>query len=285
MDQLADLVDVRMLATSALAFAPRILVAFAVLFGFWLLYRLTRPVVAGTLRRSGLENTFVTLLVDRIYRGAMMIFGVVMAAGQVGIDVAAALAGIGIAGVAVGFAAQDLLANMIAGFVIMSDKPFKVGDFITVDDQYGSVTDITLRSTRIRTNRNTYVVLPNRSIIDTMLINHTKNGETRVDVPLGIAYKEDIPTARKVLLEAVKGLDGVLETPAPAVAVVALGNSSVDLQVRVWIHGTANEVPISSNVLETSKLALDAAGIQIPFPHLQLFVDDVQERVVEKIRR
>jgi len=80
-------------------------------------------------------------------------------------------------------------------------------------------------------------------------------------------------------------MDGVLETPEPGVVVVALGNSSVDLQVRVWIHGAANEVPIFSGVLEASKLALDAAGIQIPFPHLQLFVDDVQDRVVEKIRR
>jgi small conductance mechanosensitive channel len=208
---------------------------------------------------------------------------VVMAADQVGINVAAAVAGLGVAGIAVGFAAQDALANVIAGIVIFLDRPFVVGDWVEVEGEYGRVSEITLRSTRIRTPRNTWVVIPNKQIVDAVLENHSKHGEIRIDVPIGIAYKEDIDQAREVLLEAVSKLDGVLEDPAPDLIVVGLGSSSVDLKVRVWIHHADREQATYFGVAETSKKALDAAGIQIPFPHLQLFVDQVESRVWERL--
>ena len=141
---------------------------------------------------------------------------------------------------------------------------------------------ITLRTTRIRTNQNTYVVIPNKNIIDEVLVNHSKHGETRIDVPVGIAYKEDIDAARTVLLEAVAKLDDVAADPAPAIAVTALGSSSVDLEVRVWIHDAGREKPTYVAVMEASKKALDAAGIEIPYPHLQLFVEQVEDRVWQR---
>jgi small conductance mechanosensitive channel len=205
-----------------------------------------------------------------------------MAADQLGINVGAALAGIGIAGIALGFAAQDSLANTIAGFVIFWDKPFEVGDWVEVGSQYGRVTNITIRTTRIRTLRNTYVVIPNKKVIDEVLVNHSKHGETRVDVPVGIAYKESIPRAREVLLQAAAAIDGVLADPAPDVVVTGLGASSVDMEVRVWIVQADREIAIFHRVMEESKLALDAAGIEIPYHHLQLFVEKVEDRVWEK---
>jgi small conductance mechanosensitive channel len=206
-----------------------------------------------------------------------------MAASQVGINVAAALAGLGVAGIAIGFAAQDLLSNIIAGFVIFLDKPFEVGDLIRVQEHYGRVANITLRSTRIQTRQNTYVVVPNKRIIDEVVVNHSKHGATRVDVPVGIAYKENIPGARKVLLDAVSRVENVIEHPAPSVVVEELGGSSVNLLVRVWIENAEEERSIFFAVLEASKLALDAANIQIPFPHLQLFWDDIEDRVMQKL--
>jgi small conductance mechanosensitive channel len=185
--------------------------------------------------------------------------------------------------IAVGFAAQDALANVISGIMIFWDKPFLVGDWITVGDSYGEVTDITLRSTRIRTPRNTYVVIPNKSIIDVVLENHSKHGEVRVEIPVGIAYKEDIGKARRAILEAVGRIEGICDDPAPDVVVQALGGSSVDLMVRVWIASAGLQRPVFFKVIEESKLALDRAGIQIPFPHLQLFVDSVEERVWERV--
>jgi small conductance mechanosensitive channel len=153
---------------------------------------------------------------------------------------------------------------------------------VSVADQYGEVSEITMRSTRLRTNNNTYVVIPNRSIIDQVLVNHSKHGETRVDVPIGIAYKEDVPRAREVLLEAVKDLDNLSTTPSQ-VAVVNLGSSSVDLELRVWIQDAALEKPVYADVMEAGKLALDAAGIEIPYHHLQLFVEDVKPNVWESV--
>jgi small conductance mechanosensitive channel len=267
------------------AFFPKLLAAFVVLAFFWLLLRLTRPPLRAALARAGLQKALVSLLVDSLYRLVVWVFALVMAGAQLGIDVTAALAGISVAGLAVGFAAQDSLANMIAGFLIFWDKPFLVGDYVTVHDQYGKVVEITLRSTRIQTPENTYVVMPNRMIIDNVLVNHTKHGEIRINVPIGIAYKESIPGARRVLLAAAGGVDGVLDEPAPDVVCTELAGSSVNLQVRVWIDEPAIERITFVRTLEACKLALDAAHIQIPYPHLQLFVEQVEDRVVDKLAR
>lgn len=129
------------------------------------------------------------------------------------------------------------------------------------------------------------MVIPNKHIVDDVLVNQSEQGELRVDVPLGIAYKEDILTARTVLLAAAKELPSVLNNPAPTVVVVGLGDSSVDLQVRVWIKDAREELPIEVEVLEAAKLALDRAGIEIPFPHMQLFVDDVRDLALNQLKK
>jgi small conductance mechanosensitive channel len=283
MDKFIELLNVEEIVTSTVAFLPRLGMAVFIFIAFWILFRITRGSLRMVLERSGLDGVLVSLLVDKIYRIALILFGLVMAASQVGINVAAALAGLGVAGIAIGFAAQDILSNIIAGFVIFLDRPFRVGDFIKVEGQYGSVTNITLRSTRIRTRQNTYVVVPNKNIIDAVVINHSKHGETRVDVAVGIAYKESILDARKVLLEAVSGMEDITDDPPPTVVVDELGDSSVNLVVRVWIKDAAKERTVFFKVTEASKLALDQAGIQIPFPHLQLFWDDVEDGVVKKL--
>jgi small conductance mechanosensitive channel len=264
---------------------PDVLGALAVLFGFWLLFRLTRGPMRFVLEKANIHKNLIDLLIDNVYKVILIIFAVVMASSQLGFNVGAMLAGLGVAGIAIGFAAQDSLANSIAGFLIFWDKPFEVGDLIRVAGEYGQVMEITLRSTRIRTLNNTYVVLPNKGVIDQVLVNHSKHGETRIEVPVGIAYKEHIPDARKVILDRVHGLEGVLPEPAPDVVVKQLGASSVDLIVRVWIENAQYEMPVYYRVMEASKLALDAAGIQIPYHHLQLFIESVDDKIWEKAGR
>ena len=197
----------------------------------------------------------------------------------------AALAGLGVMGIAVGFAAQDSLANIFAGLIIFIDKPFLGGDWVTVAGQYGEVSQITLRSTRIRTLNNTFVVIPNKTIIDEVLVNHSHHGAVRVDVPVGIAYKENIPEARKALLGAARSVPHVMSNPEPSVTVKGLGDSSVDMELRVWIAEANIEDPTFAAVMEAAKLALDDAGIEIPFPHMQLFIEQVEDRVWEKVRQ
>ncbi len=279
MQSVLDLVDAQQIVDMVVGFIPNLTAALLVFFVFWLLLKVTRRTMRTLLKKADFAETLITLLVDNVYRVVILALGLVMAASQLGIDVGAALAGIGVAGIAVGFAAQDSIANTIAGFMIFWDKPFQVGHFITTQGKYGEVTDITMRTTRIRTPENTYIVLPNRQIIEDFMINHSMYGETRINVPLGIAYKEDIPEARQVLLEAARSITNVAKDPEPAVVVTELGNSSVNLEVRVWVRDASYEKPVFVEVIEACKLALDKAGIQIPFPHLQLFVDEVKEPV------
>jgi small conductance mechanosensitive channel len=267
-----------------IAFLPNLLAAALILLVFWIIYKVMAKPLSALLGRSEMDDTLIRLLTDSIFRFLLLFVAVVMAAGQVGINVGAALAGLGVAGIAVGFAAQDSIANTISGFMIFWDKPFRVSEWITVGDQYGKVSDITLRTTRIRTPQNTYVVIPNKNIIDDVLVNHSKQGELRIDLPVGIAYKENIPQAREVLLAAVNKVAHVLERPAADVVVDALGDSSVNLLVRVWIDNADDEMDVTVNTLEACKLGLDSANIEIPFPHLQLFVDEIKDKAEESLR-
>jgi len=266
------------------AFAPKLLAALFVMLAFWVLLKITQPALRGMLRRADFAEALVRLLIDNVYKMTLFGFGLITAASQVGINIGAALAGLGVAGIAVGFAAQDSVANTIAGFLIFWDKPFQVGHFVSTQGAYGEVASITMRTTRIRTPNNTYVVIPNRKIIEDPLINHSMYGQTRVDVPLGIAYKEDVDAARAALLAVATADAEVLGDPAPEVIVTELGDSSVNLQVRVWIADAAEERGVFARVLEASKKALDREGIEIPFPHLQLFVEDLRPRVVDQMQ-
>lgn len=279
MERFLETIDVKELTTKLIEYLPRMGLAIAVLILFYLTYRATRIPLVAALRRGGIHVKVIELMIDKLYKYAMMTVALVMAADQMGVNVGAALAGLGVAGIAVGFAAQDSVANVISGILIFWDKPFVVGDWIKTEGHYGSVSNITLRSTRIRTPRNTFVVIPNKRIIDEVLENYSKHGELRVDVPLGIAYKEDIPRAREVLLAAVGRVENLDTARQAQVVVTELGSSSVDMSVRVWIADAKDQQGTYVSVLEACKLALDEAGVEIPFPHLQLFVDQVREPV------
>lgn len=282
MDKIFNLIDPELIVNNIMAFLPDLLAASAIIIVFWLAYRISRKPLVLILQRAGFHENLIKLLIDNVYKSILVFLSIIMAGGQIGINIGAMLAGFGVAGIAIGFAAQDSLANTIAGFLIFWDKPFEVKDWITVADQYGQVTRITLRSTRIRTPNNTYVVIPNKSVIDTVLVNHSKHGATRIEIPVGIAYKENILDARKAILKKMEEIEGVLKDPAPDVVVTQLGSSSVDMIVRVWIADAKDEKPVFFKVMETSKLALDAAAIEIPYPHLQLFIENVEDRVWKK---
>jgi small conductance mechanosensitive channel len=278
MQNLEQLLNFELLLTQLVAWLPSLFAAIVMLILFWATFRLTSPGLDRVLRGVGLDPALSSMLLG-VYRFSLLSFGVVMAAGQLGINIAAALAGLGVVGLSIGFAAKDSLGNIMAGFLIFWDQPFGVGDWISVNDYEGKVAEITMRTTRLRTRDNTWVIIPNQEVINHILVNHSTKGEVRLNVPIGIAYKEYIPEARRVLLEAIASVPDVKRSPAPAVVVSALGGSSVDLLVQVWIVNAEDEKPAYFRVLEACKLALDNAGIQIPYPHLQLFVDAVEDQV------
>ena len=278
MTQIWQRLNVEVLVTQVVTWLPSLFAGIVILFGFYLLFRFTRPMLAGLLHRTGFDLALSGMLIN-VYRFTLLGFGIVMAASQLGINVGAALAGLGVVGLTIGFAAKDSLSNIMAGFLIFWDKPFHVGDWVTVGDKHGKVAEITMRTTRVRTRNNTWVIIPNEAVINQVLVNHSTNGKTRLEVPVGIAYKEDIREARRVILEAMKTVEGLSTDDPPKVVVNNLGDSSVDLIIQAWIPDAEYERPVYFYVLEAAKIALDEAGIEIPFPHLQLFVDAVDKQV------
>lgn len=228
------------------------------------------------LRWRGIQQANAELIVNTGYRVFLFIIAVVIGAGQLGINLTATVAGLGIIGIAIGFAAQDTVANIISGILIYVDKPFKIGHWITVGAMYGRVQKITMRTTRIRTLDNTFVVIPNQKIANEVLVNHSSHGELRIVVPFSVAYKESIPEVREVLIKALSAIKGVKQDPPPTVVVAELGNSSINMLARVWVDSADKERATMFLVVETIKQALQDADIEIPFPQMDVVVKKVR---------
>jgi small conductance mechanosensitive channel len=264
---------IKELVVAALAFIPRLLVSVLFLFVFWLIYRACRRVLVGAMHRANVDPSIGDLMVA-LTKWSVMGFGLVIACNQIGIPIVAMLTGVSILGLAVGFAAQETLANFIAGIVIFWDKPFKVGDHLTVDGTRGEVQRITFRSTRLLNGDGEMIVFPNTYMLAHKVANHTTHPVTRVAITVGIAYSASIDQARAVLLDLLKGDDRILPEPAPVVVVAQLAESSVNLKLAFWVEDEKIVGAVTAHYNERIKNAFDAAGIEIPFPHVQLLVKE-----------
>jgi small conductance mechanosensitive channel len=261
------------LAEKLVDFLPNLLYALVLLVAFFLFYRLSARILEGLLRRTSADPSLHHIGL-RLLRYVLLGLGLIAAAGQLGFQVGSLLAGLGVAGLAVGLAAQDTLANFIAGLTILWDRPFRIGDNVTIAGTFGQVMEIGLRSTRIRTVEQLDAILPNKDVIDQEIINHTISPRLRLGIPLGIGYGEDSREARRVLLAAVAGHPLLSDDPAPEVVMTALADSSVNLELRVWLKDPHQERRVFFEVLELAKIALDEAGIEIPFPQRTLHLGD-----------
>ena len=264
---------IRDLVLAFLGFIPRIVVALLFLLFFWVVNRAVRKLVVGSMKRASVDASIRDMLALLI-KWAIMGFGLVIACNQVGIQIEALLTGVGVIGLAVGFAAQETIANFIAGIVIFWDKPFKMGDWLEVGEIYGQVQRVTFRSTRILDNNGLMIIFPNTYMLANRVSNHTTHPLTRLAVPIGIAYKESIDAARQAMLSTTRGDERISHEPAPQVVVAGCGQSSVDLLLRFWIRDESLERVLLFEYIERCKKALDAAGIAIPFPHMQLMIED-----------
>ncbi|HEX4055625.1 MAG TPA: mechanosensitive ion channel family protein [Tepidisphaeraceae bacterium] len=265
--------SVNTLVLGTLAFVPKLLAAL-ILFGiFWLIYRMIRRIVLGSMARAHVDSSIRDML-GSLIKWSIMGFGLVIACNQVGIEIAALLTGVSIIGLAIGFAAQETLANFIAGVVIFWDKPFKVGDWIIIDGMFGRVLRVSFRSTRMLNLNGETIVLPNTYMLANRVANHSTHPVVRVEIPIGIAYKESIDKARTALLATVDGDQRICKDPAPSVVVSQCADSSVNLLLRIWTRDEAIEKDVLHDYLEKAKKALDAANIEIPFPHVQLLLDN-----------
>lgn len=258
-----------------LLFLPNFVAGILTFAAFYVLYQGTVLLLRTALERKKVHASMINLTV-KTYKYLLIGIGLVVALNQVGVRVGAALTGLGVVGVALGFSAQDTLKNYIAGITIFWDKPFTVGDYIEVSQQYGRVTEITMRSTRIRTLRNEYVIIPNQHVVDDTVINHSKNGEVRVDLPISISYADSVAHARHVLLGLADPEQDVRLSPylRASVVVERFEESGVLLLYRLWINKAEDEIAIKNDYLEKAKEALERNHITIPFPQRVLHLKD-----------
>jgi MscS family membrane protein len=196
-----------------------------------------------------------------------------------GVDVSGLVATLGIGSLAIALAAQAALEDTISGFLIIVDRPFRVGDRIELHDldTWGDVEDIGLRSSRIRLRDNRTVIVPNSVIGRSLVINHSyPNNEYRIHIDLGLAYGSDIEKARKVLCEAVSAVPGVLADKPVEALFIKFGDSTLIFRVRWWIESYAETRRMYDKVNTAVYNALNAANIEIPFPQadMNLHIDE-----------
>ena len=204
---------------------------------------------------------------------------IIIALDLLGVNVMPFIAGAGVAGVAIGFAAKDTLSNLIAGILLIIDRPFEVGDRIEVwsapagTSTWGDVIDIGLRATKIKTTDNIVIIIPNNEIMLRDIINYTTITEKiRVRINIGIAYDADTQMAKDIILKVADSAAWVAKHPLPAVVVKKFGDFSVDLQLRVWIDDARKRMRTISYITDGVKTAFDEQGIEIPYPKRDIYI-------------
>ncbi len=232
--------------------------------GLWLVkkvVKLTRKIMG----KRGVDITLQKFLGDLIGWG-LKILVFITAISQVGVETTSFIAILGAAGLAVGLALQGSLANFAGGALIMIFKPFKVGDLIEAQGEIGVVKEIEIFTTKLAGLSNKQIIIPNGTLSNGNIVNYTVLGTRRVDFTFGVSYDADIKQTKEVLMEVIKNHPSVLAEPAPTVNVSELADSSVNFAVRPWCK-PEDYWTVYFDVMEAAKIALDKAGIEIPYPH------------------
>jgi small-conductance mechanosensitive channel len=252
--------------TEALQFIPK-LIAALITFGASLLVSVAAARWTRMAASSKIDDEETLLLLSRLARWAVIVLGTVLALDQVNFDVTGFVAGLGIAGLTIGFALQDITRNFIAGILLLARQPFDIGDAVETAGYAGTVLEITTRDTVLETWDGEMVILPNLEVFTKPIINYSDLPNRRRTIYIGLGYGEDVYRAREAFLEAIQGVDGVLTDPAPTVLAEKLGDSTLDLAARFWVnqetHGLFN---VHSEVVRTLKEVAEQEGIALPYP-------------------
>jgi MscS family membrane protein len=232
--------------------------------GFGLWYReKTQP------QGGALEKEAVVLLAERAARGLLVLVALMIMLDRLGVSILALVTALGVGGLAVSLAAQDTIANVISGIILLIDAPFRVGDRIEIQglDTWGDVMKIGLRTTRIRTLDNRSVIVPNSSISNNQVVNYTfPDSHYRTQTEINVAYGSDLRRVRRVITESLQGTEGVVQDKPVDVLFLEFGESAMNLRVRWWIESYQDARRIMDRVNEAIYKALEQADIEMPNP-------------------
>jgi small conductance mechanosensitive channel len=268
-NRLQEIFNPRVLGERIAEGVSNLIIGLVVFLAFYLLWRILKVIMRRTLRTSTMDKTTYSF-VETAVRYTVLIIGLVSALDSVGVNTGALLASLGIVGVTIGFAARDSLSNFISGIIIFIDRPFVIGDLVEIEDKYGRVSEITLRSTRVVTSDGRMLAVPNTEVVNKTVASYTNFPNLRLDIPVTIAVDEDIEKTRGILLALVDGDPEYLNEPAPRVIVTALNDYNVALELQAWLKNERQHVEKRSELREKVFKALNRAGIEMPFETIQL---------------
>lgn len=211
--------------------------------------------------------------VSSIIKAILLLFVIIAALDQLGVNTTSLIALLGAAGLAVGLALQSSLQNFAAGVMLIVFRPFKAGDYVEAGGTAGVVESISIFSSILRTGDNKEVIVPNGKIYGDLIINYSKRETRRIDMVFGVSYDDDIKKVKELLTKIVAADERVLADPAPVVALSELADSSVNFVVRPWVN-TGDYWAVKWALTEEVKLQFDAADISIPYPQMDVHHPD-----------
>ncbi|MEI8657460.1 MULTISPECIES: small-conductance mechanosensitive channel MscS [Gammaproteobacteria] len=229
--------------------------------------------VAKVLHKKEMDKAVVEFI-HGLVRYVLFVIVLIAALGRVGVETASVVAVIGAAGLAIGLALQGSLSNFAAGVLIVGFRPFKSGDYVEVAGVAGSVEAIQIFQTILKTPDNKMVVVPNGAIIGGSITNYSRHATRRVDLVIGVSYKADLKLTKKVIRETLEKDSRILKDPDITIGVLALADSSVNFVVRPWCK-TEDYWGVYFDSMQAIKEALDANGIEIPFPQMDVHLNKV----------
>ena len=242
----------------------KVIAAIAILIiGRWIAIAV-RNLLRRVMRKSAVEETLVSFVSNVAYV-ALLAFIIIAALGQLGVHTASFVAVIGAAGLAIGLALQGSLANFAAGVLMIIFKPFKVGDYIEGGGTAGTVEEISIFTTVLKSPDNRKIIVPNAKMTGDNIVNYSAKDQRRIDIVAGVSYGDDLDKVRKVLEQILAEDARILRDPAPTIGVLALADSSINFAVRPWVK-TGDYWPVYFDTQEKIKKRFDAEGISIPFP-------------------
>ena len=246
-------------------FGPKIIGALLIWFiGSWIIKKILKQ-TNKLMDKRGYDKSLQKFLMN-LLSWTLKIVLIITILGALGIETTSFAAILASAGLAIGLALQGSLANFAGGVLIMIFKPFKIGDLIEAQGELGVVKEIEIFTTKINSPENKEIIIPNGTLSNGNITNYSTEGQLRVDLTIGVGYDEDIKAAKTVLLKVLTDNPQVLNEPVPTVNVSELADSSVNFAVRPWAT-TADYWDVYFGTLEKCKIALDEAGIEIPYPH------------------
>lgn len=274
---------------SFIVMVPNILLALIVFIIFFFAARWLKLVVKRITRRHRQARN-LGMVLGRLAQGTVILIGLFVA---LSIVIPTFRAGdlvqlLGISGVAIGFAFRDILQNFLAGILILLTEPFQLDDQIVFKDFEGTVENIQTRATTIRTYDGRRIVVPNSELFTNSVTVNTAFENRRLEYDIGIGYSDDIEEAKRLMLEAIYSIEGVLKDPAPDILVMELAESTVNIRVRWWIKPPrrADSLDARDKVLTAIKNKLTAHGIDLPYPTRQiLFHDQTEETDGDRSRQ